>query len=264
MTKGSPVGGTTDTVAFLHAHPDDEAIFTGGTMALLREQGHRVVLVVATSGELGVPENNVSDLATAREEETRRCCDSLGVDEIVFLRFGDSGLNGENPAGFMYQPLNVVASTAVDKLRPLGPIDALVTYDDHGIYGHPDHVQVHEVAKEIADRLKIETIYESTIDREYLHFVETHVVVEAGLGERPIGRGLAASDLGMPSLLIDLTVDVSSQLAAKREAMAAHASQLPSDAPAFALGQKNFAAVYGYEWYIRRGPSGVLDGLPQV
>jgi len=90
------------------------------------------------------------------------------------------------------------------------------------------------------------------------------VVVEAGLGQRPLGRGLAASDLGMPSLLIDLTLDVSTVLDHKRRAMAAHASQLPADAPAFALGQQNFSAVYGYEWYVRHGPAGPLDLLPKL
>jgi LmbE family N-acetylglucosaminyl deacetylase len=253
---------TQRTVAFLHAHPDDEAIFTGGTMAMLAEQGHRVVLLVATSGELGVPEDDVSDLALAREDETRTCCESLGVSDIVFLRFGDSGLNGENPAGFAHHAHTTATERIGRELVVFDEIDALVSYDDHGIYGHPDHIQVHHVARQVAHQLNISTVYESTVDREYLHFVETHVVVEAGLGERPVGRGLAASDLGMPSLLIDLAVDTRTVLEAKRSAMAAHASQLPADAPAFALGQQNFAAVYGYEWYLRTGPASAIDDLP--
>jgi len=260
----SPIVDTPATVAFLHAHPDDEAIFTGGTMAMLVERGHRVVLVVATSGELGLPETGVDDLAASREAETRRGCESLGVSDVVFLRFGDSGLSGENVHGFFHQSIDDAANRLHRALEPFATIDALVSYDDNGIYGHPDHLQVHRVARRLADDRGIATLYESTVDREYLHFVETHVVVEAGLGHRPAGRGLAASTLGRPSLLIDLAVDVRPVLAAKRRAMAAHASQLPADAPAFALGVQNFAAVYGYEWYIRSGPAGPLDDLPLV
>lgn len=255
---------TPSTVAFLHAHPDDEAIFTGGTMALLAERGHRVVLLVATSGELGVPRTGANDLATEREQETIRCCRALGVDNIHFLGFADSGLHAENTSGFVRETTQTVIDAAVAALEPHGTIDALVSYDDHGIYGHPDHLQVHRCGRALQQHLEIATLYESTVDREYLHFVETHVVVEAGLGERPLGRGLAASNLGMPSLLIDLTVDVSEALDNKREAMAAHESQLPADAPAFALGQQNFTAVYGFEWYVRHGPAGPLDGLPQA
>lgn len=250
------------TVAFLHAHPDDEAIFTAGTMAMLVEAGHQVLLVVATSGELGVPENDVADLARAREEETLQCCASLGVTQVVFLRYADSGLHGENQVGFAHQPQAGITNRLGAELAAFDRIDALVSYDDNGIYGHPDHVQVNRVARHIKTQLSVPTLYESTVDREYLHFVETHVVVEAGLGERPTGRGLAASNLGMPSLLIDVTVDARSALQQKRAAMVAHASQLPADAPAFALGQQNFAAVYGYEWYLRTGPAGALDDLP--
>lgn len=252
------------TVVFLHAHPDDEAIFTGGTMALLAERGHRVVLVVATSGELGVPHASGAELGGERQQETVRCCRSLGVDEVLFLGFADSGLAAENPHGFVHTPLEQVVAAAVDSIEPLGRIDALVSYDDHGIYGHPDHVKVHELGRALQQRLDVATLYESTVDREYLHFVETHVVVEAGLGERPIGRGLAASDLGMPSVLIDVAVDARPALPRKRAAMADHASQLPADAPVFALGQQNFAAVYGFEWYVRRGVPGPIDELPHA
>lgn len=251
------------TLAFLHAHPDDEAIFTGGTMALLAAQGHRVVLLVATSGELGIARSG-ADLATEREQETLRCCEALGVEHVHFLGFADSGLHSENPSGFAHESQQRIVDTAIEALAAHGPVDALVSYDDHGIYGHPDHLQVHRCGRALQRQLAIATRYESTVDREYLHFVETHVVIEAGLGQRPLGRGLAASDLGLPSLLIDLTLDVSTVLDHKRRAMAAHASQLPADAPAFALGQHNFAAVYGYEWYVRHGPAGPLDLLPKL
>jgi LmbE family N-acetylglucosaminyl deacetylase len=111
----------------------------------------------------------------------------------------------------------------------------------------------------------VPTIYESTVDREYLHFVETHLVVEATIATQPeravLGLGLAAAPLGLSTVEIDCTVDVRPVLPVKREAMAAHASQIPETSSAMRLPGADFAAVYGYEWYGRRGPVGPIDQL---
>jgi LmbE family N-acetylglucosaminyl deacetylase len=136
--------------------------------------------------------------------------------------------------------------------------DDLVIYDPSGIYGHPDHIQVHRAGLLAAEQTAIRTVYESTIDREYLHFVETHLVEEAILAG---DLGMARSHLGAPSVEITTTIDVRSRLERKRAAMAAHGSQIPETAAAFQLGMEQFAAVYGWEWFIRRGPVGTLDGL---
>jgi hypothetical protein len=152
----------------------------------------------------------------------------------------------------------------------------------------------------------IATRYESTVDREYLHFVETHLVEEAGMALAPMppdelapaawsgltrlpvsdasgetGRedhaipadadraaaggpmGLAGSFVGLPSVLIDCTVDVRATLDVKRRAMLAHASQIPPDSSAMRLGAGAFAEVYGFEWYARHGPPGPIDELPR-
>lgn len=253
-------------VVFVHAHPDDEAIFTGGTMALLTAAGADVTLIIATGGQLGESVSDGRPLAPHREAETRTSCEILGLDpahDLHFLPYEDSGLDSENPHGFFHQDL----STAARRILACcdGPIDAIVSYDSHGIYGHPDHIAVHQ-ATALASQLHAEkygstpTVYESTVDREYLHFVETHVVVDAD-GGRPVGRGLASTNLGLPTLEIDTAIDVTATIEKKRAAMAAHASQLPADAPLFELGQANFAAVYGWEWYRRVGPAGPLDRL---
>ena len=253
----------------MHAHPDDEAIFTGGTIARLCDAGATVALVMCTGGELGAALATGSALAPHREDETRNSCRHLGLPDrrIDFLPYEDSGMRGENPNGFAHQDLDHAARRVLAASLALcgGPIDAIVTYDDHGIYGHPDHVAAHQAAHQAAAIHgqtfgSTPTIYESTVDREYLHFVETHVVVDAG-GGRPDGRGLASTDLGLSTLEIDTTVDVASAIDRKRAALAAHASQLPEDAPLFELGEANFAAVYGLEWYRRVGPPSVLDDL---
>ena len=245
------------SVVFLHAHPDDEAIFTGGTMALLADRGERVVLVVATGGELG------GATAEERMTETDRAAGLLGVARVEFLRWRDSGMAGDPgndaPDAFCRVPV-AEAATALAAILREEEATAFVTYDEWGIYGHPDHVQAHRVGKVACEQAGVDTRYDVTVDREYLHFVETHLVVEAG-GGRPEGLGLAASSIGMPTLLIDLAVDVRTALERKRAAMAAHGSQIPETASAMQLPVAAFAAVYGYEWFLRTGPPGPLDVL---
>ena len=249
------------TVAFLHAHPDDEAIFTGGTMALLVASGHRVVLIVATGGELGVGGAHDDPLDAVRRSETELAAELLGVHRVVFLGHHDSGMEGdpanEAPGSFWSADVTAAADEVAEVLRAEA-VDSFVVYDPHGIYGHPDHVQGHRVGLLAAQLAEIESVYEMTVDREYLHFVETHLVEQAAFGD---DLGLAGSHIGYSSVEIDLTLDVRAQLGAKRAAMAAHVSQLPGEAPVFGLDERHFADVYGWEWYVRRGPRGVLDEL---
>lgn len=265
------------TIAFLHAHPDDEAIFTGGTMARLVADGHRVVLVLATGGELGRPGDPARDsaqgsaqaaatdedvsLGARRREEAEAAAALLGVHELVFLHHLDSGMEGDaandHPDAFWRADVDAAAGELAQILRRAA-VDTLVVYDPHGIYGHPDHVQGHRVGLRAAELVDLDSVYEMTVDREYLHFVETHLVEEAALAG---DLGLARSGIGYSSVEIDLVVDVRPHLAAKRAAMAAHASQLPEVAPVFLLDDARFAEVYGWEWYVRRGRPGALDEL---
>ena len=177
------------------------------------------------------------------------------------LGYLDSGLagdpaNGATGAFFAADPQ--VAAARVAAILGDAGADTLVVYDDHGIYGHPDHVQGHRVGLAAADLARVQHRYEMTVDREYLHFVETHLVEEAALAG---DLGLAGSRIGTASVEVDLTLDVRPHLDAKRAAMAAHRSQLPEHAPVFGLDPERFAEVYGWEWYRRLGPRGPLDEL---
>ncbi len=135
---------------------------------------------------------------------------------------------------------------------------AVVGYDDDGIYGHPDHVQVTRVARAAAALAGVPTVYGATVDREYLHFVESHVVAEAGL----VGDlGLVRSHLGVATAEVAVAVDVRAVLADKRAAIAAHASQIPESASVLQLPDDHFADVYGWEWYVRWGSPGPLERL---
>jgi LmbE family N-acetylglucosaminyl deacetylase len=250
-------------VVFFHAHPDDEAIFTGGTIARLSDAGHRVVVVVATGGELGVPHGAASteDLASVRRQETVAATSLLGVARVEFLGYLDSGVAGD-PANLAPGALSATAPAEVGHRLAQVLIQeqatTLVIYDAFGIYGHPDHVQVHDAGWLAAEEAATDTVYEATVDREYLHFVETHLVEEAIL----VGDlGLARSRIGVPTVMVTTTVPVAAVLDRKRAAMAAHASQIPETTSALQVGLEQFGAVYGWEWFIRHGPPGPVDEL---
>jgi LmbE family N-acetylglucosaminyl deacetylase len=250
------------TVVFFHAHPDDEAIFTGGTISLLAAAGWPVTLVVATQGELGLPRASGELIAPRRVDETRRSAEILGVSRLEWLGYHDSGMLGDPanvaPGAFWSADTEEVARRVAAVLHH-EEAAALVVYDQTGIYGHPDHVKVHQAGMRAGQLAGVAAIYEATVDREYLHFVETHLVVETGTDVG--GLGLVASHIGMPTVLIDTTVDVRSRLEVKRAAMAAHQSQIPETASAMRLPTEAFAAVYGYEWFVRHGPRGPIEAL---
>jgi LmbE family N-acetylglucosaminyl deacetylase len=245
------------TFVFLHAHPDDEAIFTGGTIARLSEAGHRVVVVYATAGELG--RGAGPELAATRRAEAEDACRVLGVERVVFLDHHDSGLS-DDPWD---QPWGAFAGELVDEVADhLAAIvvgeqaAALITYDVGGIYAHPDHLHAHAVGAEAARLAGLPTWYEVTVDREYLHFVDTHVAAVAG-------RSISTfQDIGVTTVEIATTVDVRAVLAAKFGAIAAHRSQVEADPSLGAAA--SFAEVYGYEWFIRHGQETPLDGLGLV
>lgn len=243
---------------FFHAHPDDEAIFTGGTIALLAARGVRVVVVIATAGEHGTHHGGESTLGEHRVDETRRACELLGVARLELLGYADSGMSdpGEPMAATAFALADVdEVATRLAALLVHEHADALVYYDEGGIYGHADHLAVHRIGRRAAAFAGLSTVYEATVDCEYLHFVETHLV---GLASLSLHEEVPT---GVPTVLITSTLDVGEVIEVKRSAMSAHASQIPVDSAAMRLDDDTFTAVYGYEWYIRTGPAGVLDDI---
>jgi LmbE family N-acetylglucosaminyl deacetylase len=185
----------------------------------------------------------------------------LDVARIEFLGYRDSGMAGEpanDAAGSLWSTDPAVVAERVAVILAEEAASALVIYDESGIYGHPDHLQVHRAGRLAAARAGVATLYQTTVDREYLHFVETHLVGEAALGG---DLGMVRAHIGVPTVMVTATVDVSGQLDRKRAAMAAHASQILETTSAFQLGLEQFAAVYGWEWFVRQGPPGPIDDL---
>lgn len=265
----------TYTLVTFHAHPDDESIATAGTMAKAKAEGHRVVLVVATRGELGevapgflAPNETLTE---RRVNEQIAAAEILGVDRLEFLGYVDSGMAGEptNDAegAFARASVEEAATRLAALLRDEGA-DVLTIYDDHGGYGHPDHVQVHRVGVRAAALAGTPVVLESTVNRDYVRRLMDQLPDDE-LGnpdDRPSQEELES--FGSPEELITTTVDVREFADRKRAAMRAHASQIPADSFFLTLPDEPFREGFGYEWYIRRGaPEGtretsVFDAVP--
>jgi LmbE family N-acetylglucosaminyl deacetylase len=263
-----PIGSRTTmaTAVFFHAHPDDEAIATGGTMAKMASQGHRVVLVTATRGELGeTPQDIVKpgeDLAEVRDRELAEACGILGVNRREFLGYRDSGMAGEesnsDPTCFGQADIEEAASRLASLLEE-ERADVLTIYDEHGGYGHPDHIQVHRVGKRAGEIARTPAVFMSTMNRDR---VKELMDKAANLGiEQPPGDGADMDAFGEPSVRITNEVDVSQFLSQKRGAMRVHASQISETSFFLSMNDEVFELVWGIESYIKVGvePTGEIS-----
>ncbi len=257
----TPLRPVPHTLVTFHAHPDDEAITTGGVMAKAKADGHRVVLVVATKGELGEVADGVlapgEDLGSRRVLETRAAAEILGVDRVEFLGYHDSGMMGEptndDPACFWAAAVDEAAmrlAAILDEERA----DVLTIYDERGNYGHPDHIQVHRVGARAGEMARTAQVFEATMNHDYIVRLMKDRGDELATMpddvERPDPEEM---DLGMPESVITTAVDVREYTALKRAAMAAHASQIPDNSFFLQLPPEAFREAFGIEWFIRRG-----------
>jgi LmbE family N-acetylglucosaminyl deacetylase len=216
------------TLVFVHAHPDDEALLTAGTMAKAASQGHRVVLIVATDGAAGLASAHFSEnLAATRAHELQVSAEALGVARVVNLGFADSGLDGQSAHGFSQVPIVDVAGliTAV-----LDEEDAniVVGYDPSGGYGHPDHVHVHRATRSAARLCSRDPdLYEATLPREpkatAVRLAETLHLTPSDFDSSEFANAWT------PRRDITHRVDVSSTMQAKVASLRAHASQASAD-----------------------------------
>lgn len=246
------------TLVFLHAHPDDECLITGGTIARAAAEGHRVVLVVATNGDHGeVPEDLApgEDLVARRRAETEESARVLGVERIVWLGYRDSGMTGwdqnADPENFMNASVDD-AATRLAAVLVEESADLLVGYDWHGGYGHPDHIAVHKVARRAAEMQPAVRLLEATMNRD--RFRESLALARAaGMdddGWDPDGPADDGNPMGSLESEISLGVDVLAHLAVKREAVRAHASQVSDTSSILSIPEEAFAFVFGTEWFI--------------
>lgn len=249
------------TIVSFHAHPDDEALIAGGTLARAAAEGHRVVLLFATRGELGeVAHGFLTDgetLGQRREAEARRAGAVLGAARVEFLGYRDSGMAGEptntDPGAFATAD-HEEAAARVAALLQEESATVLTVYDERGGYGHPDHIAVHDVGRRAALQARVARVYAATMNRD--HFRE---LAATGADELPEGVEMPDPDeleLGVPEARITTFVDVRGQLAVKRAAMVEHASQIAPDSFFLAQTEEQFARAFGTEWFIRLDAGG--------
>src|ERR1700730_8387133 len=237
----------------VHAHPDDESIGTGATIARYAAEGAQVTLVTCTRGELGEvipPElaylsEDGDRLAEYRITELATACAALGIDDQRFLggpgRWRDSGMMGlpdnDEPSSFWQADVDEAARELVAVITEVRP-QVVVTYDENGFYGHPDHIQAHRVAWRAFQLAPWRAAkFYATAD---------------GAGDR-----------------VTTEIDGTRYLDAKIAAMRAHATQIAVATPFFALSNKVRRRIMGHEYYTllagergaAAGPQGREDDL---
>jgi N-acetyl-1-D-myo-inositol-2-amino-2-deoxy-alpha-D-glucopyranoside deacetylase len=266
----------------VHAHPDDESIGTGATMAKYAAQGAGVTLITCTLGELGeIIPPDLAGLAWDRENrlgehrigELSAACAALGVSDHRFLggpgRWHDSGMMG-TPANdwdgaFWRADVDEAARVLLEVIKEVRP-QVLVTYDSNGFYGHPDHIQAHRVALrafEMADGL-VRKFYATAVPKSVLaEGIKIMREAEAGRVMGSAGSEFLAVDsadelpFGVPDEQVSTEIDARDYLGAKLAAMRAHASQIAVDGPFFALANRVGQRAAGYEYYtLLAGPRG--------
>ena len=254
------------TLMAVHAHPDDEVIMTGGILARYAAAGVRTVLVTCTDGRQGdAPgslkpghdEHDEEKVVGIRRAELERSCAILGVSHLELLGYRDSGMEGwdanRHPDAFW----NVAVEEAgrrvaelVERYRP----QVLVTYDENGFYGHPDHIQAHRAAMTAVESTGIpEKVYYTAMPRSAMQNFGQRLR-EAGVDLEELGIDPPAGEeppFGTPDELIGAVVDVSAFADRKREALTAHASQadnmfflrMPAEVFRMAFSMESFVRV---------------------
>lgn len=253
-----PLAAPRFTVVSFHAHPDDEALLTGGTLAKAAADGHRVVLVTATRGEKGLAgadDGHGEQLARRRVTELHAAAEALGCARVLCLDYADSGLHPDptDDEAFSQVPVEAAARRLADVLLE-ERADVLTIYDRNGGYGHPDHVQVHRVGSRAAALAGTPVVLEATISaslfRAVLHALR---VLGDGLGH---SAPLGTTQIFTSGRNITHRVDVRRQLRHKRAAMAAHSSQHRGGSGLRVLDRLArlpaplFALALGHEWYV--------------
>ena len=238
------------TLLLVHAHPDDEAISTGGAMMKAKAHGHRVVLVTATRGEVG----------EIRTEELRNACEILGVDRQEFLGYRDSGMvdtdDNKDPRSFHQARLEEAAAKLAVFIREERPA-VVVTYAEDGVYGHPDHIKAHHVTNAALDVLEkegvpVRKLYYTAIPRSMMEAFAQQMPEEA---RQAMGGNMRIA--GTPDELVTTRVDVHDYVERKRDAFRAHVSQNDPNSWFATMQDQIYELAFGTEYYqLARGKPG--------
>ncbi len=258
------------TLMAVHAHPDDEGTGTGGVLAKAAAEGIRTVLVTCTDGSCGdgpggvkpgEPGHNPAEIVELRTIELQKSCDVLQVTHLELLGYADSGMMGwpqnSAPGSFWTTPVAEAAERLAELMRYYQP-DVVVTYDENGFYGHPDHIQAHRITMAAVELTKIPAkVYWTTAPHSMMAEFG-RIMAEMGIEPDPEtstddaqqSADGAQPPVGLPDEEISTWVDVTEFGERKFEALAAHASQ--GDNIFFVgLGVERFTRLMGIETFVR-------------
>ena len=253
-------------ILLVHAHPDDETINNGATMALYAALGAQVTLITCTRGEEGevlTPElthlasSQTDALGEHREIELANAMKALGVTDFRFLaegevKYRDSGMMGTEPNNrpdvFWQADFEEASDYLVKVIEEVKP-HILITYDEIGGYGHPDHIQAHRIAMRASEKSKwqIQKIYWNTMPKS--------VLAESMAKMKELGSDFFGADnvddlpFAKEDSFVTSLIDGNSYVDAKMAAMKAHHTQIALDGPFFALSNNLGLQVWGHEYY---------------
>ncbi|HEY1824450.1 MAG TPA: PIG-L family deacetylase [Acidimicrobiales bacterium] len=275
------------TFLAVHAHPDDEATSTGGLYRLLANEGVRTVLVTCTNGEFGDAPGGVkpgedghdaTDVAEIRFAELDSAVSALGITRLVRLGYRDSGMMGwpqnQDENSFWATPVEEAAARLAAVINEERP-QVIVTYNEHGFYGHPDHIQAHRITMAALSMIDYEpTLYFNAIPISIMaRLRERWEQDEREQREADRAKGVVREpdpdpeeefEMGTPDEEIGATIDVSSVTDAKYDALAAHHSQI-GESSWLKMGREEFGKMMGTEWYARvTNPQGVSGNVTDI
>jgi len=274
-------------LVLVHAHPDDESLGTGGMMAKYADEGAHVCLVTCTNGELGevaeVPELGTVEEITARLgeiriEELREACRRLGNIDLRMLGYRDSGMEGTeanaDPRSFVNQDIEHPVRDVVAVLREVRP-QVLVTYNDFGFYGHPDHIRAHRVAMAAIDRAADEAFapelgpahavaksYHTAVAKSFF-FSGREIASNMGLDPDDAFDEATIDAIGTDDALITTWIDASSYVDRKFYALEAHRTQRGTTEMFLSIPKDLRTQVFGTEHYVLVSPR-PPDGLKET
>jgi LmbE family N-acetylglucosaminyl deacetylase len=262
---------TSQTLLAVFAHPDDEAFGTGGSLAVYARSGVKVALVCATRGEVG----EISDpslatpetLGEVRENELRCAAETMGISEVIFLDYRDSGMAGsaenQDPRAFINAPAEQVVNKLVSVLRRVRP-QVVVTFEPNGGYGHPDHIAIHQhtvsafhaaadpyFAPQLGFAWQAQRLFYTALPRSFF----------TALRESLLGAGVSPEEAkryeerGWPDEQVNVTVDVSQTVDEKWEAFNCHRTQFGPESLMRRLPEEAIKRLLSQEHYHLAWPS---------
>jgi LmbE family N-acetylglucosaminyl deacetylase len=249
------------TLMAVHAHPDDEVTSTGGVLARYAAEGLTTIVVTCTDGRCGDGPAGVKPgeaghdpeaVVATRRRELEASCDILKVTHLETLGYHDSGMMGwptnTAPGSFWTTPVDDAAQRLAELIRRYRP-DVVVTYDENGGYGHPDHIQTHRVTMAaVALTSEPAKVYWSTVPESWMRDVAS-LMREAGV-EWDEDEVSELPPMGLPDDQISTWIDTTGVSDQTYDALAAHGSQ--SDGALFlSLGRDRFARLMGTETFVR-------------